>query len=102
MYTAYTTAKVNLIAGQNYDAGDIFMTRSGGITSIRIVLHDGFRWADVAGNLKIHPFVSAPTASVAPGKFQYKWKVSGNTVTVQIPSTTAKFYGIHGDVERRK
>jgi hypothetical protein len=102
MYTAHTTNKVDLIAGQYYDAGDIFMTRSGGITSISIVLHDGFRWADVEANLKIQPFDSEPKTGVPPGSFEYKWPVSGNTVTVQISGTKAKFYGIHGDMERRR
>jgi hypothetical protein len=99
-YTPYTTNKVDLIAGQHFDAGDIFMSRSGSTTSIRIVLHDGYRWADVEENLKIQPFASAPTAWMPPGGFLHKFTVSGNTVTVQLPGTTAKFYGIHGDVER--
>jgi hypothetical protein len=43
MYTAYTTNKVDLIAGRNYDAGDIFMTRNGTNTYIKITLHNGFR-----------------------------------------------------------
>lgn len=100
MYTAYTTSKVDLIAGQHYDAGDITMSRSGGNTTITITLHAGFRWAPVSDNLKIQPFTTAPTTYLAPGKFQYKWTVSGNTVSVTIPGTSAGFYGIHGDVQR--
>jgi hypothetical protein len=101
MYTPYTTAKVDLVAGQWYDAGDIFMTRSGSTTNIRFVLHDGFRWADVKENLKIQPFDREPTAYVSPGAFAHKFTVSGNTVTVSIPNSgKARFFGIHGDVER--
>jgi hypothetical protein len=101
MYTAYTTSKVDLIAGQHYDAGDIFMSKSGSVTTITIVLHEGWRWADVLENLKIQPFNSAPSAYVSPGAFLHKFTVSGNTITVLIPdSGKAKFYGIHGDVER--
>ena len=100
MYTPYTTSKVDLIAGQHYDAGDIYMSRSGGNTIIRIVFQNGFSWADVTGNLKINPFNSAPTDYLQPGAFQYHFNVTGNTVTVTIPGTSAKFYGIHGDVLR--
>jgi hypothetical protein len=98
MYTPYTTSKVDLVAGRDHqDAGDIFMSRASGVTTIRIVLHSGWSWDDVAENLKIQPFDSAPKSYVEPGSFRYKYTVSGNTVTVTIPGTKAKFYGIHGD-----
>ena len=102
MYSPYTTSKINLIAGQFYDAGDIYMSRTTTHTTIRIVLHAGWRWAPVAQNLKIQPFDSAPRTYVEPGTFQYKYTVSGNTITVTIPGTRARFYGIHGDVERQR
>jgi hypothetical protein len=116
MYTPYTTAKVDLIAGQKYDAGDVYMSRSGSTTTIRIVMQNGFRWADVAESLKIQPFDKAPTDFLPPGSFLYKFttlsqlaKTAGttvaynaatNTVVVTMPGTSAKFYGIHGDVLR--
>ncbi|HET7232095.1 MAG TPA: hypothetical protein VFJ16_18965 [Longimicrobium sp.] len=116
MYTPYTTSKVDLIAGQKYDAGDVYMSRSGSTTTIRIVLQNGFTWAEVAENLKIQPFDSAPTGFVTPGSFLYKfttlsqlakapgttvtYNASTNTVVVTMPGTSARFYGIHGDVRR--
>lgn len=100
MYTGYTTSKVDLIAGQHHDAGDITMTRTSTHTVITIVTQNGFSWADVEGNLKIQDFDSEPKAYVAPGSFKYKFEVSGNTVKVSIPGTKAKFYGIHGDMRR--
>ena len=100
MYTPYTTNKVDLIAGQHYDAGDIFMSRTSTHTTFRIVMQNGFTWAGAAENLKINPFASAPTAWLQPGAFLYKFTVSGNTVVVTIPGTSARFYGIHGDVGR--
>jgi hypothetical protein len=100
MYTGYTTSKVDLIAGQHHDAGDIFMTRTSTGTTIRIVLQNGFRWDDVKDNLKIQDFDSEPKTYVEPGSYKHKFKVSGNTVTVTIPGTRAKFYGIHADTER--
>jgi hypothetical protein len=103
MYTAFTTNKVDLIAGQHYDAGDIYMTRNGTSTYIKITLHNGFRWANVSQNLKIQDFANAPTKYVQPGNFKYKFTVTPQstvTYTAKIPGTTAKFYGIHADVER--
>ena len=100
MYSPYKTTKIDLIAGQHYDAGDIYMSRTSTSTIIRIVLQNGFQWDNVAENLKIQPFNSAPTDYVQPGSFAYKYTVSGNTVTVTISGTSAKFYGIHGDVLR--
>ncbi|CAN5859239.1 hypothetical protein BH23GEM7_BH23GEM7_22970 [soil metagenome] len=103
MYTGYTTSKVDLVAGRTFlDAGDIFMSRSGSTTTIRIVLHDGWRWADVKDNLKIVPLDAAPKSYMEPGSFPHKFRVSGQEVTVTIPNSgKAKFFGIHGDVERK-
>jgi hypothetical protein len=107
MYTAYQTTKVDLIAGQNYDAGDIYMTRPGdGNTYIKVTLATSpvlFRWANVKENLKIQDFAKAPTSYVEPGSFKYKFTVTPQstvTYTAKIPGTTAKFYGIHASVER--
>jgi hypothetical protein len=115
MYTPYTTSKVDLIAGQKYDAGDIYMSRSGSTTTLRIVLQNGFRWADVDESLKIQPFDQAPTTYLQPGAFQYKfttlsqlaktpgstitWNAATNTVIVTLPGTTARYYGIHASVQ---
>jgi hypothetical protein len=102
MYTAYNTSKVDLIAGQNYDSGDIYMTRSGGNTYIKVTLASGFRFANVTQNLKIQNFASAPKSYLQPGAFKYKFSVpqGTSTYTAKIPGETAKFYGIHADVER--
>ena len=117
MYTPYTTAKVNLIYGQFYDAGDIYMSRTGSGSStrtiIRITLHAGYRWASVAEVLKIQPMRNAPTTYLEPGQFQYKFtapnisNLSGATVSfgtdgsviVSIPGSW-NYLGIHGSVQR--
>ena len=106
MYTKYATTKVDLMAGQNYDAGDIYFTRDATNTYIKITLHNGFRWANVSQNLKIHNFATVPSSGVQfiqPGQFRYKFTVTPQstvTYTATIPGTTAQAYGIHADVER--
>ncbi len=103
MYTPYQTTKVDLIAGQYYDAGDIYMTRPGdGNTYIKITLASGFRFANVAQNLKIQSFAKAPTTYVQPGNYKHKFTIAQgtNTYKAKISGDTAKFYGIHADVER--
>ena len=116
MYTPYTTSKVDLIAGQRYDAGDIRFTRTGsGATArtiITITLHAGFRWANVPEVLKIQRYATAPTTYLPPGQFQYKFTApnisnnanatvsfSGSTVVVSVPGH-ANYFGIHGAVQR--
>jgi hypothetical protein len=118
MYTPYSTTKIDLVAGRDLeDAGDIFMSRSGNggsaRTTIRIVLHSGWSWANVAEVLKIQPFNQAPISYLQPGAFIYKFTApniatasgttavfSGNTVTVTLPGHSPRFYGIHADVLR--
>lgn len=102
MYTPCLETKIDLIAGQHYDAGDIFIADCDGTgnTTITVTLHSGFRWGDVNANLKIHPMGTAPTKYVQPGKFAFKFNVdpTGQTATVTVPK--ASYYGIHADVRR--
>ena len=106
MYTPYTTNKVDLIAGQKYDAGDIYMARTGTTTNptttITVTLGSGFRFANVKENLKIQDFAKAPTKYLDPGSFKYKYTLpqSTTTYTATIPGNTAPYYGIHASVER--
>jgi hypothetical protein len=100
MYTPFAAGPVDLIAGKNYDAGDITMQHVGDTTQITITLHAGFRFADVAANLKIQGWATAPTKYFPPGSFANKFTVSQsqNTITVTVPKNN--FFGIHADVER--
>lgn len=101
MYMRYTTAKVDLIAGQHYDAGDIYMQRVTGGTRITIVLANGWRFGPYEENLKIQPFANAPTYLPSIGSFQYKYDIATGqtTVVVTVPSQ-ANYFGIHGDMQR--
>jgi hypothetical protein len=98
--TTPVTKTVDLIAGQNFDAGDITMSPSGTKTSITITLHEGYRWANVPENLKIQPFTKAPTSYVQPGSFKNKFTVNQSNRTVTVEVAKVPYYGIHADVER--
>ncbi len=112
MYTPYTTAKLDLVSGRKLkDVGDIFMSRSGTATTIRIVLASGWTWATMSELVKIHPMDTAPTDWIQPGHFRFKFTppnlsndpsatftLSGNTAIATLPGISAKFYGIHTGV----
>ncbi len=97
MYTPFTTEKVDLIAGQYYDAGDVTMTRNG-TTGVTITLHYGFRFANVTNNVKIHP-LGTPASYIQPGAYTVKRTASGTSITLTgLPNTT--YYAVHVDVQR--
>jgi hypothetical protein len=66
-------------------------------------LHDGFRWANVPQNLKIQVFAVYVTVDWGVTVNLYL-KSPGGTyffgALAKSPGITAKFYGIHADVER--
>ncbi len=111
MFTPYTTAKVDLIAGQFHDAGDISFTKSGkNNVTISFTLHAGYRLAAGAENVKVEPMSCKPGAYIQPGAFSYKYSVStpaagGGSFSVPGPIgpgpiPNASCYAIHVDVER--
>ena len=99
-WTPYNgTAKtVNLIAGQNYVAGQVsFSDAVDGKVTIAITLNPGFRLQFVDEAVKIQGYNSTPPASnPAPGLFTtYK----GNDLVVEVPAFYFA-YGVHVDVDR--
>lgn len=88
---------VDLIAGQHYDAGDITLVGD----QLTITLHDGYRFADVANNVKINPLssCSATQQYVSPGRYQLKTTATGSSVTLTVPLDGCAL-AIHVDVER--
>ncbi len=93
-------AKVDLVAGQSYDAGDIAL--SGNQLTIR--LHDGYRFdPDLTDQVKVHPLSSckADQTYVEPGAYSIKKTATGTSITVTVPTgKTVCAYAIHVDTER--
>ncbi len=99
-WTPYNgTAKtVDLIAGQNYVAGQVsFSDAVDDEVTIAITLNPGFRLQFVDEAVKIQGYNSTPPASnPAPGLFTtYK----GNDLVVEVPAFYFA-YGVHVNVER--
>jgi hypothetical protein len=93
-YTPYAEGTVDLIAGQNFEAGSVsFSAVADGVVTISINFNEG--WGlDVAQSegVKIQGYSVEPSGNPAPGSFtSYK----GNSLVVSVPA--ANFYGVHVD-----
>ncbi len=99
-YTAYSTGKeATLFAGQNFEIGTVsFGAEVDGEVEITITLNSDGAFQDVASNVKIQGYNSAPKGNPAPGRFAFKGDASGSTFTATVPA--ANFYGVHVDAAR--
>jgi len=99
-FTSYTgVAKtVTLFAGQTLDAGTVaFSAPVGGVVTITITLNPGWRFADVAENVKIQDYAAAPSGNPAIGLFAHKGDATSSPFSIEVPENG--FYGVHADVE---
>ena len=69
----------------------------GGMVTVTVDLSGDWEFADVASNLKIQTYSSAPSGNPSPGSFMYKTTCTMDPCTSG-PIPVAKFYGIHMDV----
>jgi hypothetical protein len=99
-YTPYVGVEktVTLYAGQTLDAGVVtFSAPFNGEVEVSIELNDGWRFEDVAENVKIQDYTTAPSGNPAPGLFAHKGDASGSAFTIVVPENN--FYGVHVNVE---
>lgn len=91
---------VKLFAGQTYDIGNVTFTPSGGNVEIKIELNEFGMFQNVAENVKIQGYSSAPSATnPSPGLFTtHKGMATGSTYTVVVPKFN--YYGVHVDAGR--
>jgi hypothetical protein len=99
-YTAYQeNSMVILFAGQNMGAGTVqFSGVHGGYVTITITLFPGWRFKDVAENVKIQDYDTPPSGNPSPGQFD--WKNTATASPFEIEVEVNNFYGVHVDVER--
>ena len=96
--TAPVVKTYNVYAGQTMLAGTATVTPvGGGMVTVTVDLTGDWEFADVASNLKIQTYGSAPSGNPSPGSFMYKTTCTMDPCTSG-PIPVAKFYGIHMDV----
>lgn len=99
-YTPYNGVEntVTLYAGQTHVAGNVhFSAPSGGQVTITITLAPGWHFQNVAENVKIQDYASAPAGNPNPGGFDHKATAASSPFSIQVPQNN--FYGVHVDVE---
>jgi hypothetical protein len=98
-YVEYAAKTTTLFAGQTKNVGMVtFSAVSGGKVTITVNLTGGWEFEDVAENLKIQDYASAPSGNPSPGGFDHKktCDVSGTTCSIEVPANN--FYGVHVNV----
>lgn len=100
-YTQYSDGStVVLYAGQTMAAGTVYFSGvSSGYVTLTITLNSGWRFKDVAENVKIQDYVTAPSGNPSPGQFAWKEKADVSPFSITVPANN--YYGIHLDVERK-
>lgn len=93
--TAKTTT---LFAGQTIDVGRVTFTPLNGDTRIDVALSGAWEFEEVAENLKVAVYATAPSGNPEPGLFPYKktCEVASNTCSITVPKSN--FYGVHVNV----
>lgn len=97
-YTPYVPdSTVTLYAGQTLEAGTVhFSAAVGGQVTITITLNAGWQFQNVAENVKIQDYASAPGGNPVPGLFDHKGNAGGSPFAMVVPENN--FYGVHADV----
>jgi hypothetical protein len=92
------TSVYNVYAGQNMYVGTATITPiGGGNVTVTVDLIAGWEYNEVASNLKIQTYASAPKGNPSPGLFAYKTTCTTDPCTSG-PIPVANYYGIHVDV----
>ena len=99
MFTEAAASPVTLWAGQTWNAGTVtFSAPSGGQVTITITLNAGWRFRDIAENVKIQGYAAKPTVSPNPGGFANKAWATASPFSIVV--NASKYYGVHVDLER--
>jgi hypothetical protein len=107
MYVEYedleTTVELRADGGDGIGmvAGSVhFSAVDSGEVTITITLNEGWRFKDVAENVKIQDYTSAPPAkNPKPGQFEWKGDADPEDDSFAIDVPANDFYGVHVQVE---
>jgi len=99
-YVEYEANKTTtLYAGQTTDVGTVhFSAVSGGMVDITVTLTGDWEFEDVAENLKVQDYATAPSGNPSPGQFDHKkdCDATSNVCVITVPENN--FYGVHVNV----
>jgi hypothetical protein len=98
-YVQYAPKTTTLFAGQTMPVGNVtFGSADDGLVTITVNLNDGWEFEDVAENLKIQDYATAPSGNPAPGLFAHRktCDATSNTCSIEVPANN--FYGVHVNV----
>jgi hypothetical protein len=86
-----------LFAGQTIPVGTVnFSAPADGFVTITIELAVPWVFEDVAENVKIQDYATAPSGNPAPGLFDHKGYATGSPFSIVVPVNN--FYGVHVNV----
>jgi hypothetical protein len=90
-----------LFAGQTMNAGTVnFSAVASGQVTITVTLASPWEFANVAENLKVQGYATAPSGNPSPGLFANKKQCNVALLSCTITVPAANFYGVHSDVGR--
>ena len=98
-YVEYAIKTTTLFAGQTIDVGSVsFSAVADGAVTITVTLDEPWEFEDVAENLKVQDYASAPSGNPEPGLFAHKKTCDpvGDTCSIVVPANN--FYGVHVNV----
>ena len=93
-----------ILAGQNYIAGEATLETDGSYVTVTISLEDGWVFYYDAGdnegddNMKAQDYDEAPSGNPKIGQFDYKEMVPAGANTFEFSMPQNDFYGIHLDI----
>jgi hypothetical protein len=99
-YVEYAVKTTTMFAGQTIPVGtaEFSAPDDNDYITITITLDPGWEFQNVAENLKVQDYASAPSGNPNPGLFDHKTDcdVDENVCTIIVPANN--YYGVHADV----
>jgi len=98
-YVEYAEKTTTLFAGQTIVVGTVsFSAVDDGQVTIGVTLTGDWEFEDVAENLKVQDYASAPSGNPEPGLFAHKKTCEPDLSTCSIVVPANNFYGVHVNV----
>jgi hypothetical protein len=98
-YVEYSKKTVSLFAGQTKPAGTVeFSEIVDGKVTITVKMTGDWEFEEVAENLAVQDYATAPSGNPSPGQFDYKKTCIASESTCSIIVPANAYYGVHANV----